>query len=55
MVFETEKFIHKLGSANNVKIIGSFNPDICGVSEEDFMDAMHLKNKSIDKIFEKII
>ena len=48
MVLETEKLLRELATIDSIRIIGSFDPNICGLSEEDFMDGMHLKNSSVD-------
>ena len=48
MVLETEKLIRGLVVNDNIRIIGSFDPNKCGINEADFMDGMHLKNCSID-------
>lgn len=53
MVLETEKLIREFLTIDNITIIGSFNPNRCGLNEADFMDGMHLKNSSTDRLFMK--
>lgn len=48
MVLETEKIIRALATVDNISIMGSFDPNKCGLNEFDFLDGMHLKNSSVD-------
>ena len=53
MVLETEKLIRGLETIDNITILGSFDPNKCGLNKADFMDGMHLKNSSTDRLFMK--
>lgn len=50
---ETEEYIKKLAEEKNIKIVGSYNPAVYSVTEEDFYDGVHAKKSAIKKIWEK--
>lgn len=50
-VINAEKIFLNIAKNENIKTIGSYNPNTCGVEEEDFFDGMHLKDSGYDKVF----
>jgi hypothetical protein len=51
---KVEMKIKELSRLNNVKILGSFNPNIIGCSNSEFLDYMHAKIECLNKINFKI-
>lgn len=49
-VKNAEKVVAKIAKKENVKVIGSWNPDVCGCDETDFYDAAHPKVNALDEI-----
>jgi lysophospholipase L1-like esterase len=50
MVLESEKYFKYFAQIQNIKVIGSYDPSKCKLSEKDFLDGMHLKSEGIAKI-----
>lgn len=50
-VIEAEKYFLSIAVKENIKTIGAYNPNICGVDENDFFDGMHLKDSGFEKVF----
>lgn len=50
-VLEAEKYFMKFAVKEKLKIIGSYNPKLCNLTESDFFDGRHLKSKGYDKLF----
>ena len=46
-VMETEKLFKDLGAKNNLKVIGSFDPEKCGLDNSYFYDGMHFKESAL--------
>lgn len=55
MVVETEKLIRGFETIEGINVIGSFQPNQCGFNAKDFMDGMHLKEKSVERLVENVI
>ena len=51
IILDVETYFRTLASEKNIKIIGSYDPSICGLIELDFYDRAHPKREAIDKIF----
>lgn len=47
----SQNYFQQLAQNNDIKIIGSFNPSDCDLSEEDFYDGVHIKPTALKKIF----
>lgn len=47
MVLTAEKLIIKHAGEKNIKITGSFNPDIAGLNKNHFYDAMHCSEEGV--------
>lgn len=52
---EIETSLRELGGKYNVVIHGSYNPDLCGVTEEDFADYLHLKEDKTLENYNKVL
>ncbi|MBF0510747.1 MAG: hypothetical protein HQL13_00290 [Candidatus Omnitrophica bacterium] len=50
-IIKIENYYRKLGQRLGVKIVGSYDPALGGFTQDDFYDAMHLKNEVLEKIF----
>ena len=46
---QIEEYITAYAIDKNIRIIGSYNPDNCGVDETDFYDSRHLRAESLAK------
>lgn len=47
--FEAEEYFLHLAEEKGIKVFGSYNPQLLGCTEEDFMDGMHMKRESVGK------
>lgn len=52
---EMMEYIYCLAEDNNIQIIGSFDPNECGMTNKDFYDAVHLKSEVINNYIKKEI
>lgn len=52
-VKEVESFIYDCASKNNIKIIGSYDPEPFRLTSSDFYDGMHLSPDGIEKVIQK--
>ena len=50
MVLQAENYFIKFAKEHQIKIIGSYDPDKCNLSEDGFYDGEHAKTESVDKI-----
>lgn len=50
-VIEAEKYFLEITAKENIKKLGRYNPNLCGVDAEDFFDGMHLKDSGFAKVF----
>lgn len=46
-----ELLMERIMREENIEVVGSWNPNVCGCDETDFFDAVHLNIKGLDKIF----
>lgn len=51
MVSKTEKYLQSLAIKENVKVIGSYNPNNLQLNSEHFIDGMHLNRKGMSQVF----
>lgn len=49
LVLETEKQIKEFCKENNIRFIGSFNPDVLNFTDNDFIDAHNLSRQGVDR------
>lgn len=52
MVGLVDKYFHDVALRYHFKVVGSYDPNQLNLHSDDFIDAMHLKRKGIDIIFE---
>ena len=50
MFLFSEKIFYTFAKEKSIQIIGSYNPNNCGCSENDFFDGMHPKDSCINNI-----
>lgn len=50
---EAEIYFRKIAQDNNIKVIGSYNPNNYTLDGDDFFDSTHVKREAIEKIFKK--
>lgn len=51
IIIEAEAYFKKLALKNKIKIIGSFAPETCNLTEKDFYDGVHPKRSAIENLF----
>ena len=54
-VMEAETFFREAAIEFGLKIAGSYNPERCGLSNEDFLDGMHMRQKAVAKLLQEKI
>lgn len=54
-IFKAESYLLDFAKAHDLKIIGATNPDSLNLSSVDFYDAVHLKPKTLSRIFKNIV
>lgn len=52
LIKETEEFIKGYADELGIKLIGSYNPYIVGISDEDFLDATHIRHEKLEDYFD---
>ena len=50
-IYDLDIWTRKLAIEKSIKTVGSYNPHECGVTDDCFIDARHLKRSAIDKYF----
>ena len=55
IILDVETYFRTLASEKNIKIIGSYDPSICGLTELDFYDRAHPKRVAIDQILQNAL
>ena len=53
-VIKTEEYILNMAKEKNIELHGSFDPELCGVNENDFRDWFHLEPDKMMKCYEVI-
>ena len=51
MVIEAQRFFVNYAQNRDIPLIGSYNPNECLLTDNDFYDGIHPKREAIDKIF----
>lgn len=54
IINKVELYLKDFAKANNIKVIGSYNPNINELKNEDFFDGMHLLENGYMKIFKDL-
>ncbi len=49
-ILEAERFFQELASDYHFSVVGAYNPQICGLSEKDFRDGIHLRREAVNRI-----
>ncbi|MDD3428715.1 MAG: hypothetical protein PHG02_01750 [Oscillospiraceae bacterium] len=52
--FAAEEYFKAYAQQHNITVYGSYNPEICGVTEADFYDGIHVKEEGLAKFFEGV-
>ncbi len=52
MTLKVETYLREMARANNIEVIGSFDPGRCGFSAEDFVDGIHGHAIVMKRLFE---
>lgn len=50
-IFETEKYLRDIANKYGIDVLGSYDPDVAGVTNLDFYDSLHAKPEAIKRIF----
>lgn len=50
IALSTEKYFKEFAYGRNISVLGSYDPNLCGISEMDFLDGMHLREHAIVKL-----
>ncbi len=53
IVFEIENYLNEFAAENNIKVVGSYNYKNLDLTEEDFHDGMHPKERVMNNLFRK--
>lgn len=49
--FEIEPYLRSFAAREGISIVGSYNPALLGLTEEDFFDGLHVRGSGIEKFF----
>ena len=49
-LFEVEDYIREMGEKYNIPVYGSYDPDAVGLTNRDFMDGLHMRYESLQKV-----
>lgn len=47
---KAEDFFRDIAKEYGLKIVGSYNPERCGLSNADFLDGMHMRREAVERI-----
>jgi hypothetical protein len=50
---DRENYLLSFAKTRNIRVFGSFNPKNIGLDNSDFYDAVHVRNRSFKKVFDK--
>ncbi len=51
IIIDAEKLIRSIASQRNITVVGSYDPVKYNLKDDDFYDAMHPKDKAVEKMF----
>lgn len=54
MVLRAEEYFRDLGLEKGIAVYGSYNPELLGCTEKDFLDGMHLKRCNVSASWKKM-
>lgn len=49
--FEVEPYLREFAAREGIPVIGSYDPSLLGLTEEDFYDGLHVRSSGISKFF----
>ena len=49
IVLDSERYLREYAASKGIKILGSYNPSLLGLTQNDFFDGMHMKEESMDE------
>lgn len=49
IVLEVENYLRNLALEKGIEVYGSYDPDLLGCTEKDFLDGMHMRRVDISK------
>lgn len=52
MVLQAEEYFRAFADQHQIRVIGSYNPEVCRLNNTDFYDGMHPRRAAIENIFE---
>lgn len=52
ILLEMEEYIRSMAERYNVEVVGSYNPQNVGLTDDDFYDARHIKHPELNKYFQ---
>lgn len=52
IIAELESFIRTYAEENKIKVTGAYNPYELGMTDEDFLDARHVRREALEKYFD---
>lgn len=47
---EAETYFRNLAKEYDLRVVGSYNPERCGLSNADFLDGMHVRREAVERI-----
>ena len=50
IVLDAEKYFREVAAEYELTIVGSYDPERCGLSNEDFLDGMHMRREPVERI-----
>ena len=50
IVLGAEKFFRTVAADYGIPVVGSYDPERCGLSNKDFLDGMHMRRDSVERI-----
>lgn len=50
-VIASEEYLLQYARENAINVYGSYNPELLGMTEESFMDGVHLRDYEVEKVF----
>ncbi len=49
---EAETYFRKVAMEYGIKVVGSYNPEQCELTNADFLDGMHMRRESVERVLE---
>ncbi len=53
-LFDTEEYLRDLAEKYDIKVCGSYDPEIAQVSKDDFYDSIHLRPQAVQRILAEV-